>query len=88
MALVDLLRDVARRKGATPTQIALAWLLAKKTWIVPIPGTTRLDRLEENLGASDVALNPDDLQAIDLAASKITLKGDRLPEAMLKMTGL
>jgi len=88
MALVDLLRDVARRKGATPAQIALAWLLAQKPWIVPIPGTTKLSRLEENLGAADIALTADDLQAMDAAASKITPKGDRLPEAMMKMTGL
>jgi aryl-alcohol dehydrogenase-like predicted oxidoreductase len=86
--LVGLLRDVAKRKGATPAQIALAWLLAQKSWIVPIPGTTKLARLEENLGAIVVELTSDDLQAIDTAASKITLKGERLPEAALKMTGL
>ena len=88
MALVELLRDVATRKGATPAQIALAWLLAQKPWIVPIPGTTKLNRLEENLGAVDVDLTVDDLKAIDTAASRITPKGDRLPEAMMKMTGL
>jgi aryl-alcohol dehydrogenase-like predicted oxidoreductase len=88
MALVDLLRDVAARKRATPAQIALAWLLAQKPWIVPIPGTTRLDRLEENLGAADLGLSADDLKMIDAAASTFTPKGDRLPEAMMKMTGL
>jgi aryl-alcohol dehydrogenase-like predicted oxidoreductase len=88
LALVDLLRDVAQRKGATPAQIALAWLLARKPWIVPIPGTTKLARLEENLGAVSVELTSADLGAIDAAASKITLKGERLPEAALKMTGL
>ncbi|MES2185864.1 MAG: aldo/keto reductase [Pseudomonadota bacterium] len=87
LALVDLLRAVAQRKGATPAQIALAWLLAQKPWIVPIPGTTRLHRLEENLGACKVELTADDLQEIDRAASKLTVQGDRLPEAVLKMTG-
>jgi aryl-alcohol dehydrogenase-like predicted oxidoreductase len=86
--LVDLLRDVAKRIGATPAQIALAWLLAQKPWIVPIPGTTKLARLEENLGAVAVELACSDLEAIDSAASKITLMGDRLPEAALRMTGL
>jgi len=85
---VDLLRSVAERKSATPAQIALAWLLAQKPWIVPIPGTTKLERLEENLGALDVVLTPDDLRQIDAAASKIELRGARLPEAMLRMTGL
>ena len=88
LALVDLLRSVAERKSATPAQIALAWLLAQKPWIVPIPGTTRLERLEENLGALDVVLTPDDLRQIDAAASKIKVRGARLPEAMLRMTGL
>jgi aryl-alcohol dehydrogenase-like predicted oxidoreductase len=88
LALVALLRDVAKRKGATPAQIALAWLLAQKPWIVPIPGTTKPSRLEENLGAVSIQLTPEDLRAIDTAASKIALKGDRLPEAALKMTGL
>lgn len=88
LALVDLLRDVAARKGATPAQIALAWLLAQKPWIVPIPGTTKLNRLEENLGAADVELTAHDLEAIDTAAAKIAPKGDRLPEAMMKMTGV
>ena len=88
MALVDLLRGVAKRKGATPAQIALAWLLAQKPWIVPIPSTTKLERLDENLGAAAIELTSDDLREIDTAASKITLKGDRLPGAALKMTGL
>jgi len=88
LALVELLRDVAKRKGATPAQIALAWLLAQKPWIVPIPGTTKLARLDENLGAADVELTAADLEAIDSAAAKVELKGERLPEAALKMTGL
>jgi len=87
LALVDLIKAVAERKGATPAQIALAWLLAQKPWIVPIPGTTKLHRLEENLGSVAVELSADDLQEIDVAASKIELRGDRLPEAALKMTG-
>jgi len=88
MALVELLRDAARRKRATPAQIALAWLLAQKPWIVPIPGTTKLARLDENLGAVAVELTSEDLREIDAAASKIKPQGDRLPEAALKMTGL
>ena len=88
LALVELLRDVAQRKGATPAQIALAWLLAQKPWIVPIPGTTKVHRLEENLAAADVELTAADLAAIKTAAAKIELKGARLPEAALKMTGL
>jgi aryl-alcohol dehydrogenase-like predicted oxidoreductase len=88
IALVNLVRDVATRKGATPAQIALAWLLVQRPWIVPIPGTTKLHRLEENLGAVAVKLTAGDLQEIDAAASKIMLKGARLPESALKMTGL
>jgi aryl-alcohol dehydrogenase-like predicted oxidoreductase len=88
MALVDLVRNVAARKKATPAQIALAWLLAQKPWIVPIPGTTKMHRLEENLGAVSVELSVDDLQEIDAAESKITLQGARLPDSALKMTGL
>ena len=88
MALVDLVRELAVRKGATPAQIALAWLLAQKPWIVPIPGTTKLHRLEENLGAVSVALSGDDLAEIDIALAKISSQGARLPEAALKMTGL
>jgi aryl-alcohol dehydrogenase-like predicted oxidoreductase len=88
LALVDLLKDVAARKGATPAQIALAWLLAQKPWIVPIPGTTKLHRLEENLGSTEVQLTADDLRKIDAATSRIELKGERLPEGALKMTGL
>jgi aryl-alcohol dehydrogenase-like predicted oxidoreductase len=87
MALVDLIKAVAERKNATPAQVALAWLLAQKPWIVPIPGTTKLHRLEENLGAVNVALTANDLKEIDIAESKINLEGARLPEAALKMTG-
>jgi aryl-alcohol dehydrogenase-like predicted oxidoreductase len=76
-ALVDLLATFAKQKGATPAQIALAWLLAKKPWIVPIPGTTKIDRLDENLGALDVELTPDDLNAIESASSRITIEGAR-----------
>ena len=87
MVLVDLVKAVAERKGATPAQIALAWLLAQKPWIVPIPGTTKLHRLEENLGAVNVDLTEIDIKEIDEAASRLKLEGDRLPEALLKMTG-
>ncbi len=87
-ALVDLLGKIALRKKATPAQIALAWLLAQKPWIVPIPGTTKLDRLEENIGAAVVELTADDLRDIDGAASKITVEGARYPERLEKMTGL
>jgi aryl-alcohol dehydrogenase-like predicted oxidoreductase len=88
MVLVDLVRSVAERKKATPAQIALAWLLAQKPWIVPIPGTTKLHRLEENLGATNVELSESDLKQIDEASSGMKLEGARLPEAVLKMTGL
>ncbi len=87
-ALVDLLGEVARRKKATPAQIALAWLLAQKPWIVPIPGTTKLARLEENLGAASVELTAEDLRAIDATASKIRVEGARYPEELEKRTGL
>jgi aryl-alcohol dehydrogenase-like predicted oxidoreductase len=86
-ALVDLLGEIAKRKKATPAQIALAWLLAQKPWIVPIPGTTKLHRLEENTGAVSVELTPDDLRDIDSAASKITVQGARYPEKLEQMTG-
>src|ERR1700726_1258816 len=86
-ALVDLLGKIAKRKKATPAQIALAWLLAQKPWIVPIPGTTKLHRLEENIGAVSIELTPDDLREIDVAASKITVQGARYPEKLEKMTG-
>ena len=79
-ALVDLLGKIAERKKATPAQIALAWLLAQKPWIVPIPGTTKLHRLDENIGAAAVELTPDDLREIDSAASKIKVQGARYPE--------
>jgi aryl-alcohol dehydrogenase-like predicted oxidoreductase len=87
-ALVDLLRNIAERKKATPAQIALAWLLAQKPWIVPIPGTKKPSRLEENIGATAVELTPDDLREIDSAASKIKIEGARYPEALEKRTGL
>jgi aryl-alcohol dehydrogenase-like predicted oxidoreductase len=86
-ALVDLLGEIAKRKKATPAQIALAWLLAQKPWIVPIPGTTKLHRLEENIGAASIELTLDDLRDIDSAASKITVQGARYPERLEQMTG-
>ena len=85
--LIDLLKSTGERKNATPAQIALAWLLAQKPWIVPIPGTTKLSRLEENIGAAGVELTPDDLRDIDNAASNITVQGERYPESMERMTG-
>ena len=88
MALVDIVKTVAARKRATPAQVALAWLLAQKPWIVPIPGTTKLHRLEENLGAVGVTLTAADLGEIATTLSKIEVQGERLPEASLKMTGL
>lgn len=87
-ALVDLMSEFAKQKNATPAQIALAWLLAQKPWIVPIPGTTKLHRLEENIGAVNVELTSDDLKEIKAAASKIKIEGARYPEAAEKMTGL
>jgi len=86
-AMVDLLGTIAERKKATPAQIALAWLLAQKPWIVPIPGTTKLSRLEENIGAVDVELTTEDLAEIESAASKITVEGARYPEHIEQMTG-
>jgi len=86
--LVDLLRQIAERKKATPAQIALAWLLAQKPWIVPIPGTTKLHRLDENVGALSFELTADDLREIDDAASKITVEGARYPEELERRTGL
>jgi aryl-alcohol dehydrogenase-like predicted oxidoreductase len=86
-AIVDLVGNFARQKQATPAQIALAWLLAKKPWIVPIPGTTKLHRLEENLGAIDVHLSPGDLRELETAASKIPVQGARYPEQLQKMVG-
>jgi aryl-alcohol dehydrogenase-like predicted oxidoreductase len=87
-ALIDLLGSIGKWKNATPAQIALAWLLAQKPWIVPIPGTTKLHRLEENIGAAAVELSSDDLRDIDSAASKIKVEGARYPERLEKMTGL
>ncbi len=86
-ALVDLLTNIAQRKKATPAQIALAWLLAQRPWIVPIPGTTKLHRLEENLGALSLKLTPDDLREIDSASSKIKVEGARYPERLEQLTG-
>jgi aryl-alcohol dehydrogenase-like predicted oxidoreductase len=87
LALVELLRTIAERRKATPAQIALAWLLAQKPWIVPIPGTRRLERLEENIGAVAVELAPEDLREIDSAAAKIKIQGARYPESLEKRTG-
>jgi aryl-alcohol dehydrogenase-like predicted oxidoreductase len=86
--LIDLLRSIAERKRATPAQIALAWLLAQRPWIVPIPGTTKLHRLEENIGAASVELTAEDLKEIDAAASRITVQGARYPEDMERRTNL
>jgi len=87
-ALIDLLGQIGGRKNATAAQIALAWLLAQKPWMVPIPGTTRLNRLDENIGGLAVELTPDDLSDIDKAAAQITVQGTRYPEKLEKMTGL
>src|SRR5438128_7613811 len=87
LALIDLLGKIAERKKATPAQISLAWLLAQKPWIVPIPGTRKLERLDENIGAVAVELTSDDLREIDSAASKITVQGARYPEHLERMTG-
>lgn len=87
MALVEIVKTVAARKGASPAQVALAWLLAQAPWIVPIPGTTKLSRMEENLGAAKLELTAADLAQIDAGTSGVTVQGERLPEAMLKMTG-
>jgi len=86
-SVIDLLSAIGKPKKATPAQIALAWLLAQKPWIVPIPGTTKLARLEENIGAASIELTPGDLQEIDNAASKITVEGNRYPEDLEKLTG-
>jgi aryl-alcohol dehydrogenase-like predicted oxidoreductase len=87
LALVSLIQEVATRKGATPAQIALGWLLGQKPWIVPIPGTTKLHRLEENLGGAEVEFSADELADLTAAASKLQLAGDRLPKAFLDLTG-
>ncbi len=86
-SFVDLLGTIAARKKITPAQIAIAWLLAQKPWIVPIPGTTKLHRLDENLGAAAVALSLAELRDIDAAVSKVTVQGARYPEALQRMTG-
>ncbi|WP_370525690.1 aldo/keto reductase [Olivibacter sp. SDN3] len=85
--LVDLLKSIAMEKGASPAQIALAWLLAQKPWIVPIPGTTKLHRLEENIGAATIDLSVEDVGQIDAAASKITIQGARYPEHLQNRVG-
>jgi aryl-alcohol dehydrogenase-like predicted oxidoreductase len=85
--MVDMVTRFAQNKKATPAQIALAWLLAQKPWIVPIPGTTKVNRLEENLGATDVHLSADDLRELDTAASKIPVQGARYPEELQKLVG-
>jgi len=86
-ALVDRMAEIGKRKQATPAQIALAWILAQKPWIVPIPGTTKLHRLDENIGAASLELTPDDLREIDSAASQVTVQGARYPEHLAKMSG-
>jgi len=86
-ALVDLLAAIAARKRVTPAQLAIAWLLARKPWIVPIPGTTKLQRVEENIGAAALELTPDDLREIEMTASKVTVQGDRYPEHLNRMVG-
>jgi aryl-alcohol dehydrogenase-like predicted oxidoreductase len=86
--LIDLLGSMAAKKDATPAQVAIAWLLAQKPWIIPIPGTTRIQRLEENMGAAKVQLTAEDLREIREAAAKITIMGERYPEQIEKMTGL
>ncbi|MHC5728292.1 MAG: aldo/keto reductase, partial [Nostoc sp.] len=87
-SLVDLLKKVAEQRKATAAQIALAWILAQKPWIVPIPGTTKLSRLEENIAAADIDLTQDELKSIDEALAQITVEGDRYPEELEKRTGL
>ena len=87
-ALIGVLENIAAWKKATPAQIALAWVLAQKPWIVPIPGTTKLERLKENIGATEIELTPEDLREIDAATSKMKVEGDRYPERLEKMTGL
>jgi aryl-alcohol dehydrogenase-like predicted oxidoreductase len=86
-AVVDLVSNVAERKKATPAQIALAWVLAQEPWIVPIPGTTKLHRVEENIGAAEIKLTPEDLREIESAVSKIPVQGERYPEELEKRTG-
>ncbi len=86
LALVDLITNVAEQKNATTAQIALAWLLAKKPWIVPIPGTTKLNRLEENLGAVDIQFSAEELALLEEAASKITIQGERYPENIIRLS--
>jgi aryl-alcohol dehydrogenase-like predicted oxidoreductase len=86
-SLIDLLARIGKRHHATPAQIALAWLLAQKPWIVPIPGTTKLERLEENIGASEIQLAPDDLREIDRIGADVTIHGARYTEELQRLTG-
>jgi aryl-alcohol dehydrogenase-like predicted oxidoreductase len=86
LAVVDLLKQIAQRENATPAQIALAWLLAQRPWIVPIPGTTKVHRLEENIGSASVELKSEDVDEINTAASRIPIQGERLPESILRMS--
>jgi aryl-alcohol dehydrogenase-like predicted oxidoreductase len=86
-ALVNLVTSIARRMNATPAQLALAWILARKPWIVPIPGTTKLARLEENLGAAALDLTPDDVAEIDETAARVPVEGERYPERLQRMVG-
>src|SRR5437879_12939013 len=86
-ALIELLGTIAERKKATPAQIAIAWLLAQKPWIVPIPGTTKLSRLEENIGTVAIELTPEDLREIESAVSTVPVQGDRYPERLEQLTG-
>ena len=85
--VIDLLVEIAERKGAAPAQIALAWLLAQKPWIVPIPGSRKLERLDENIGAAAIELTADDMREIESALAEITVQGDRYPKDLAKMTG-
>jgi aryl-alcohol dehydrogenase-like predicted oxidoreductase len=88
VALIELLRRVAAQHDATPGQVALAWLLGRADWIVPIPGTRRLERLDENIGATEVTLAPEDLRKLEEAAAAIPIQGDRYPEHLERLTGL
>jgi len=85
--MINLLTEIATRKNATPAQVALAWLLAQKPWIVPIPGTTKLHRLEENIGSLNIEFRPDELNEIDNASSNIKVEGERYPEHLQKLVG-
>jgi aryl-alcohol dehydrogenase-like predicted oxidoreductase len=88
MALVDVVRSWAQRKNSTPAQLALAWLLAQKPWIVPIPGTTNIAHMEENLGAAAISFSPDELQQLDAAVAAVHIQGARLPPAVMRLSGV